>query len=76
MTATDIEDDLDTDLGDDLVWHVAGIAREINRPTRVVSHMLENGQLPAGKIGNRWVSSKRRLRKRLAEVIAGADEAT
>jgi hypothetical protein len=41
-------------LGDDLLWGVNAIAREINRTNRQTFHMLENTLLPARKVGARW----------------------
>jgi hypothetical protein len=53
------------------VWGAAAIGRVINREARPTFHMLENGQLPAEKIGGRWVSTPRRLLGR----ILGSDVA-
>lgn len=49
-------------LSEDLVWEVAGIASEIGKTPRQTHYMLENGHLPAKKIGGRWCSSKSALR--------------
>ena len=73
---TEDEDDHEMDDPTDIVWGVAAIADVINRPPRVASYMLERGLLPAGKMGDRWVSSKRRLRQRIAGAIAGDDGAS
>jgi len=45
----------------DLVWGCAAIAAVIRRSERSVFHLLENGLLPAKKVGGRWVASRRRL---------------
>lgn len=47
----------------DLVWGAAAIAALIGKTTRATFHLLENGQLPARKIGNQWVVSRRALRQ-------------
>jgi hypothetical protein len=47
------------------LWGARAIAMEINRPTRAIFHMLENGLLPAKKIGGIWVSTPRKLRQHL-----------
>src|SRR5271166_4605464 len=41
-------------LSDDMIWGVAGIAKYIGRTERATFHLLETGQLPAGKLGSRW----------------------
>lgn len=50
-------------LSDDLLWGAQEIAREIGRGEKVTYNMLERGELPAKKIGNRWVASKMKLRE-------------
>ena len=45
-------------LAQDLVWGVAAIAVEIGRNPRQTFHMLEQGKLPAKKIGGRWCASR------------------
>jgi hypothetical protein len=49
----------------DIIWGVKSIADEIRRPERATYHLLETGQLPANKIGGRWVASRRKLMARL-----------
>ena len=71
MNAAEFETELDTDLDDDVVWGAKAIGEVINQPPRKTSYLLEKGVLPAGKINNRWVSSKKRLRKQIAAVISG-----
>ena len=72
----------DASLGNDLVWGVASIAKEINRSERQTFHLLETNKLPAKKVGGRWVSSKSALRRffltqlgRSREVMAGNEKA-
>jgi len=46
---------------DDLIWNVGPIANVIGRDDRATYHLLSKGELPARKVGGRWVASKRRL---------------
>lgn len=43
------------------VWGVKRIAKIIDRTERQTFHMLQSGKLSASKIGDRWVSTPRRL---------------
>lgn len=54
---------------DDLIWEVGPIAEVIRRDRRATYHLLATGELPARKVGGRWVASKRRL----VAFLAGAD---
>ncbi|MCO6180270.1 DNA-binding protein [Ciceribacter sp. RN22] len=60
METTDVQ-------SDDLVWGANAIARVINRTDRQTFHMLDAGELPAKKVGGRWVAS----RKKLLEFLIG-----
>ncbi|KKB12385.1 hypothetical protein VE25_07485 [Devosia geojensis] len=51
----------------DLIWGATAIAAALNRTRRQTFHMLENGELPAKKVGGRWVAS----RKKLEELFEG-----
>lgn len=57
--------------GLDLVWGAEQIATAIGRSRRQAFHLLESGELPARKVGGRWVISRRAL---LAHFEAPADE--
>jgi hypothetical protein len=46
----------------DLAWGAREIARLIGKTPRATFHLLEQGQIPARKIGNQWVASRRKLR--------------
>ena len=46
---------------DDLIWEVPGIAKVIRRTNAATYHLLNKGELPAKKIGGKWVASRRRL---------------
>lgn len=45
----------------DLVWGATEIAKVIGRSARSTFHMLEKGELPARKVGSRWVADRRNL---------------
>ena len=42
----------------ELIWGVRGIATLIKRTERQTFHLLETGQLPAKKVGGRWVAER------------------
>lgn len=39
----------------DLIWGVDAIAKEIDRTPRQTFHLCSQGEIPARKIGGRWV---------------------
>ncbi|MGH0264546.1 DNA-binding protein [Sinorhizobium meliloti] len=45
----------------DLVWGGEEIAKLIGRTPRITFHLLEKGELPAKKVGNRWVAERGQL---------------
>ena len=45
----------------DLVWGAEEIAKVIGRTSRQTFHMLTSGQLPAKKVGDRWVADRNQL---------------
>ncbi|WP_042778947.1 DNA-binding protein [Sinorhizobium fredii] len=45
----------------DLIWGAAEIAKLIGRSPRATFHMLDNGELPAKKVGGRWVAERGNL---------------
>ena len=49
-------------LSDDVLWGCAAIAAEINRPTHITFRMLQQGLIPAEKLGAIWVTTRTRLR--------------
>jgi hypothetical protein len=49
-------------LSSDLIWGVAAIAAEIGKTKRQTFHLIENRQIPAGKVGGRIVASRAKLR--------------
>jgi hypothetical protein len=58
------------DVGIDLIWEVAEIAKIIKRTQRQTFHMLSSGQLPAKKVGNRWVAERGKLIRFFMEDVA------
>jgi hypothetical protein len=53
-------------LAEDLIWGAAAIGDEIGVNRRKAYHLLENDLLPARKVGDLWVASRRALRRALA----------
>ena len=51
----------------DLVWGGEEIAKVIGRTARVTFILLEKGELPAKKVGGRWVASRQKLVEFFAE---------
>ncbi len=49
------------DLADDLLWGAAAIAAALGLPRAKVYWLLENGKLPARKVGWQWVTSRTKL---------------
>lgn len=45
----------------ELVWGAEAIAKLIGRSPRATFHMLDNGELPAKKVGGRWVAERSKL---------------
>jgi hypothetical protein len=45
----------------DLIWGGEEIAKVIGRTARVTFTLLEKGELPAKKVGNRWVAERSKL---------------
>ncbi|MDM9629518.1 DNA-binding protein [Rhizobium sp. S152] len=45
----------------ELVWEVDQIAKLIGRTHRQTNHLLAKGQLPAKKVGGRWVAERSKL---------------
>lgn len=45
----------------DLLWEVSEIAKLIGRTERQTFHLLSTGQLPAKKVGGRWVAERSKL---------------
>jgi hypothetical protein len=48
------------------VWGAAAIARVLNTNTRKAFRLLEEGHVDADKLGAQWVSTRRRLLRRIS----------
>jgi hypothetical protein len=59
------------DLGNDLLWGVDPIAKEINRSRRQAFHLISTGKLPVKKVGGRYCASRTGLRKFFAALVDG-----
>lgn len=46
----------------DLVWGCKAIAKVLGCTERATFHMLERKEIPARKVGSRWVASREALR--------------
>ena len=46
----------------ELIWGAAAIGREINASRRRAFYLLQNGLIPAKKVGESWVASRKSLR--------------
>lgn len=62
--------DSSTEAGQDMAWGVAEIARVIGRDERATYHLLAIKELPARKVGGRWVASRAKLRAFLRGEVA------
>ena len=65
-----LERENEIDVGDDLLWGVKAIATFIDRTNRQTTYLLENGKIPAGKVGRFWVASKKRNRDHFASLTS------
>ncbi|WP_164777801.1 helix-turn-helix domain-containing protein [Sinorhizobium meliloti] len=54
----------------DLIWGAAEIAKLIGRSQRATFHMLDSGELPAKKVGGRWVAERGTLVRFFMETAA------
>ena len=61
-TTNNLPAELDPDDPDRLLWGARAIGQVLNRTTSQAFRMLEQGRLPAKKIGKIWVSTPRQLR--------------
>ena len=46
---------------DEPIWGAKGMSEVIKRSERQTFHLLQTGKLPARKIGDRYVSTRRKL---------------
>lgn len=61
MVNKEVERVTATDNGMELVWGAEAIAKLIGRTARATFYMLDNGELPAKKVGGRWVAERSKL---------------
>jgi len=61
-TPSDLPASKDNNL--ELLWGAEQIAAELNVTTRRARYLLEQGEIPAQKVGGRWCTSRASLRKR------------
>nr|WP_085043836.1 hypothetical protein [Ensifer aridi] len=54
----------------ELIWGAAEIAKVIGRSQRSTFHMLDSGELPAKKVGGRWVAERGQLLRFFMETAA------
>jgi hypothetical protein len=59
-------------LNDDTLWGTAAIGKAINRGPKAAHHLLASGQIPGGKIGGQWISSRAKLRQHIEALLADA----
>lgn len=45
----------------DLIWGIGDIAKVIDKSFNATAHMLNKGQIPARKVGERWVIERGEL---------------
>ncbi|MCL6707446.1 helix-turn-helix domain-containing protein [Pseudomonas sp. R2.Fl] len=54
----------------DLIWGAEAIAKLIGRSERMTFHLLSSGELPAKKVGGRWVAERSKLMAFFVETVA------
>ena len=57
--------DEDKDQMPGVLWGAKAIAAYIKQTPRQTYYLLESGQLPAQRLGQRWVTTKARIRAHL-----------
>ena len=68
MTATEPKAPSREDSDDPFIWGSRAIAAEINRSNRQAIYLLQEGRLPAKRVGKLWVARKSALQDFLSEV--------
>lgn len=58
-------------LAADLLYGVTAVAGFIGESERRALYLLESKQIPAGKLGQRWVASRQALRDHYARLVRG-----
>ena len=72
QSAADIQTVEMPTLADDLLSGVNAIAEFIGESRRRTYYLLEGRRLPAGKLGDRWIASRRVLRRHYARLTEPA----
>ena len=54
----------------DFLWGASEIGRFMGENRRMTFHLLENGFIPARKVGGTWVASRENLRRFMLNVEA------
>lgn len=54
----------------ELVWGGENIAKVIGRTRRITFSLLDKGELPAKKVGGRWVAERNKLISFLTDTVA------
>ena len=55
----------------DIIWGAKAIGKTIHRTPRQVNHLLDQGVLPARKVGGRWCASLAELQRFFAPAPSG-----
>jgi hypothetical protein len=58
-------------LADDILRGAPAIARFLGEDVRYVYYLCAQGYIPCGKVGDRWIASKARLRRHYETVVSG-----
>jgi hypothetical protein len=66
-----IKKDGEARLGDDILWGVAAIADELRVDRRTAEILVENGLIPSGRVGSKFISSRRLLREFFDAAVVG-----
>ena len=45
----------------DVIWGIEDISKAIGQSFAATAYMLKKGHLPAKKVGDRWVASRKKL---------------
>lgn len=45
----------------DVIWGIGAIAEAIGQSFAATAYMLKQGHIPAKKVGDRWVASRKKL---------------
>jgi hypothetical protein len=57
---------------DQPIWGAKNIGVEINKKPAATFHLLASGKLDADKVGDQWVTTRRRLRRQFGGAASAA----